>query len=70
MSKEPIITASQKKKRRGKLRPWQIDFMKSLKIADAASIIISITKKRPEAGEPITLKMDYNGKRLIPLTKK
>jgi len=62
---EPVFTASQKKR---ELHPWQIDIMESIKILESADVVFSINKKRAKKGEAI-LKIDYNGKRLIPLNK-
>lgn len=60
----PVITAIQKKK---ELHPWQVDILESLKIVENSSFIFSLSKRRPVSGESVTIKMDYNGKRLIPL---
>lgn len=60
----PVITAIQKKK---ELHPWQIDLLESMKIVESCNFILSLSKQRPVSGEPFTIKIDYNGKRLIPL---
>jgi hypothetical protein len=60
----PVITAIQKNK---ELHPWQVDILESLKIVENSSFILSLSKRRPVSGDSVTIKMDYNGKRLIPL---
>jgi hypothetical protein len=66
MSKEPIITASQKKREPGELHDFQKDILESMRKMKSCDVVISITKKRAKEGEE-KLKIDYNGKRLIPL---
>ncbi len=60
----PVITATQKKM---ELRSYQIDILESMKALSKADCIFSISKKRPESSGPFSIKIDYNGKRLIPL---
>ena len=67
MSKEPIVTAVQKKREPGELHDYQIEMLEAISKMKSCDIVFSISKKRPVKGEPITLKVDYNGKRLIPL---
>lgn len=66
MSKEAIITAIQKKREPGELHDFQKEMINSMSKMKSCDIIISISKKRAKSGE-CTLKIDYNGKRLIPL---
>jgi hypothetical protein len=68
MSKEPIITAVQKKREPGEFHDFQKDILESMSKMKSCDIIISISKKRATSGE-CKLKIDYNGKRLIPLNK-
>lgn len=64
MSKEPIITATQKKR---EFTDYQKDLLDGMSKMESCDIIISISKKRLEKGESAKIKVDYNGKRLIPL---
>ena len=64
MSKEPIITATQKKR---ELTDYQKEILEGMSNVKSCDIIISISKKRLGKGESATIKVDYNGKRLIPL---
>ena len=64
MSKEPIITATQKKR---ELTDYQKEILEGMSNVKSCDIIISISKKRLEKGESAKIKVDYNGKRLIPL---
>lgn len=69
MSKEQVkITATQKKKHEN-LKDYQIDILESMEKMKTCDIIISITKHIPKKGEPTSLRIGYNGKRLIPLKK-
>lgn len=65
----PKFTATQKKREYEGLKDYQIDILESMKAMKSCDVIISITKQRPKKGESIKMKMDYNGKRLIPVKK-
>lgn len=51
------------------LTDYQKEILESMEKVKSCDIIISLTKKRIKKGESATLKIDYNGQRLIPLKK-
>lgn len=59
----PVTTSIQKKM---KLYPWQIDMLESFKTVKKAHFILTLSKNRP-VGEMTSIRISYNGQRLIPL---
>lgn len=68
-SGEPVVTAVQKKREPGELHDFQKEILESMSNFESCNTIISISKSRPKKGEPITIKIDHIGKKLIPLNK-
>lgn len=49
------------------LTEYKKDILESMEKLKSCDIILSISKITPKKGEATTLKINYNGKRLIPL---
>lgn len=59
----PVLSAVQIKPR---LHSWQIDMLDSFKSVKKTHFILTLSKNRP-VGEITSIRISYNGKRLIPL---